>query len=124
MLMRRSRPPSVAMRVIWWAGSDRYAVSATVSSANFARAMTQGTILLMRKDPMPATVRTELERLDPDTIVILGGPGSVSAVPALDGAADQILLLHIPRRSIEDVPDLLLMDLLVHIVDPTSPAGS
>lgn len=149
--------------IVRWAGPDRYAVSANVSRANFSpgvevvylanglasadalaagpvAANTPGPILLMRKDSIPPTVRTELERLDPDKIIILGGPGSVSAVPviapgpdplpdravnillagtdepSLDGAADSIMLLHIPGDRSKLYLISFPRDMLVHIV--------
>lgn len=39
-------------------------------------------LLLVRPDAVPAAVWTELERLDPDRIVIVGGTGAVSAAVA------------------------------------------
>ncbi|MPV87614.1 hypothetical protein GB882_02955, partial [Georgenia ruanii] len=82
------------------AGADRYATSATISAATFPRGVDvayvasgldypdalagaavagrQGApVLLVSPTAVPATVRTELDRLRPGRIVVLGGPGAV-----------------------------------------------
>lgn len=82
-------------------GSDRYATAAAISRARFgsgagtvfiatganfpdalagspAAAKVNGPILLTARDALPAATATELARLHPSTIVILGGTGSVS----------------------------------------------
>ncbi len=82
-------------------GADRYAASAAISRSVFAAglavvyvatglnfpdalsggpvgATNSGPVLLVRKDAVPASVATELERLRPRRIVILGGSASVS----------------------------------------------
>lgn len=82
-------------------GSDRYATATAISRARFvsgagtvfiatganfpdalagspAAAKANGPILLTTRDALPATTATELARLQPSTIVILGGTGSVS----------------------------------------------
>jgi putative cell wall-binding protein len=82
-------------------GADRYATAAAVSSATFApgasRAFvatglefpdalagtlpaifTGGPVLLVRPDSIPDTTRTELARLRPEVVVVLGGPRAVS----------------------------------------------
>lgn len=89
------------------AGSDRYATAVAVSSGTFATATTvfvatglnfpdalgggpvagglPGPLLLVPGTSLPSTVATELSRLDPGTVVILGGTSAVS-----DGVASQI----------------------------------
>jgi putative cell wall-binding protein len=84
------------------AGSDRYATAAAISRSSFAArastvfiatgenfpdalagspaaAQANGPILLTRAAALPAVTATELARLRPSRIVILGGTGSVSA---------------------------------------------
>ncbi|WP_170037139.1 cell wall-binding repeat-containing protein [Georgenia soli] len=85
-----------------WSGTDRYAVSVTVSRAAFpngagvvyvANGLTsadalsaapvagknRAPVLLTQAGSMPAAVQAELKRLDPDRVVVLGGTGAVSA---------------------------------------------
>lgn len=92
---------SYADTVERWGGADRYAVAATVSAVNYpnsgavvfiangiasADALAAGPVaavdysplLLVKKDSIPAVVHTELKRLNPARIIILGGTGSVS----------------------------------------------
>ncbi|WP_382308068.1 cell wall-binding repeat-containing protein [Herbiconiux sp. UC225_62] len=82
-------------------GADRYVVSAAVSrgvfaphpavayvasgevfpdalSGSAAAGLLGGPVLLVTKTGVPADVKTELERLDPDRIVVLGGTNSVA----------------------------------------------
>lgn len=82
-------------------GQDRYEVSAAVSRANYwvgtktvyiasgsvysdalsgsAAAARRGSpVLLTAPNVLPNSIRTELQRIKPERIVILGGPGSVS----------------------------------------------
>ena len=84
------------------AGADRYATAAAISRAAFgagvptafiavgtnfpdalagapASAATRGPLLLVTSTSIPAATRTELGRLKPRRIVILGGTGAVSA---------------------------------------------
>jgi putative cell wall-binding protein len=84
----------------WW-GADRYATSAAISAQafpggadtvylatglNFPDALAgvplvsrvEGPLLLTRQSCVPAVVATEIERLDPAQIVLLGGPLVVS----------------------------------------------
>jgi putative cell wall-binding protein len=84
-----------------WSGEDRYATAAAVSAAAFpqgatvafvatganfpdalaggpAGGVTGGPILLTGRDSVPTATLTELARLGPQTIVILGGPSAVS----------------------------------------------
>lgn len=88
-------------------GADRYAVSALISQQNFSSGSDlvfvasgeiftdalsgapvagsrKAPLLLVRNDSIPAAVHTELRRLHPKTIVILGGPASVSSGVAAD----------------------------------------
>ncbi len=90
------------------AGHDRYATAAAISRTRFgggaatvfiatgasfpdalagspAAASANGPILLTTRDALPSATATELARLRPSTIVILGGPGAVS-----DGVAGQL----------------------------------
>ncbi|WP_291042699.1 cell wall-binding repeat-containing protein [Herbiconiux sp.] len=82
-------------------GTDRYAVSATVSRTSFspgvsvayvasgvvfpdalsgsaAAGRSGGPVLLVRRDGIPTDIETELKRLTPDRIVVLGGTATVS----------------------------------------------
>jgi putative cell wall-binding protein len=83
-------------------GEDRYATSAAVSASHFspadvaevflatgvtapdalsagaAAAVSPGPVLLTRPDSLPPAVRVELDRLDPSTVVIVGGATAVS----------------------------------------------
>jgi VCBS repeat-containing protein len=91
--------------VIRLAGSDRYATSAVVSKANFAAgvpvvyiasglgfpdalsgapvaAIKGGPILLVPGTSIPSVIKTELTRLKPAKIVILGGTSVVSSTVA------------------------------------------
>jgi putative cell wall-binding protein len=91
--------------VIRLAGADRYATSAVVSKANFAAgvpvayissgigfadalagapvaAIKGGPILLVPSTSIPSVIATELTRLKPARIVILGGTASVSSTVA------------------------------------------
>ncbi len=84
------------------AGSDRYATSAAISAASFAPGVSTayiatgsnfpdalsgasvaghagGPVLLVAPTSIPAVVETELSRLQPGRIVILGGTGVVSS---------------------------------------------
>jgi len=83
------------------AGADRYGTAAAISAAAFpspvpvayvatgqnypdalaggpAAAREGGPVLLVRRDSIPAPVATELDRLDPGRIVVLGGSAAVS----------------------------------------------
>lgn len=89
--------------VIRWGGADRYEVSANISRQNFTdgantvyianglasadalaagpvAGINHGPVLLVKKDSIPTVVASELDRLSPTTVVILGGTGSVSAI--------------------------------------------
>jgi PKD repeat protein len=96
-----SAPPT-AGSVDRYAGADRYATAVAISSTHFAANVsvafvTTGTnfpdalagaaaagklgapVLLVAPTFIPPAVKTELTRLNPGAIVILGGPGAVSA---------------------------------------------
>lgn len=87
------------------AGADRYATSAAISQAAFpagnslvvvasgegyadalagapAAAYNNAPVLLVRPDSVPASIASELERLDPETIIVLGGTSTVSTEAA------------------------------------------
>lgn len=94
-------PPDTISRL---AGSDRYGTGASISAANFPVRYWGGTVvyvtagndfpdalagaaaagrlgaplLLVTKTSIPSATATELDRLKPDTIIILGGTGAVS----------------------------------------------
>jgi putative cell wall-binding protein len=82
-------------------GSDRYATSAAISQATFspgvpvvyiatginhpdglagaaAGAIEGGPLLLTKPDSLPATIATELKRLKPQRVVIVGGTAAVT----------------------------------------------
>ncbi|MFN8099677.1 MAG: cell wall-binding repeat-containing protein [Dermatophilaceae bacterium] len=88
-----------------WDGADRYAVSALVSERAFpggsdvvfvasglvfpdslagapVAGSTPAPLLLVRTDRIPETVAAELDRLNPRTIIVLGGTASVRGVVA------------------------------------------
>ena len=83
-------------------GSDRYATSAAVSAATFAPgvpvvyiatglnhpdglggaaagAIEGGPLLLTKTSTLPGSIATELERLKPERVVIVGGTAAISA---------------------------------------------
>jgi putative cell wall-binding protein len=93
--------PSSSLAIQRLAGADRYATAAAISRARFgggastvfvatgagfpdalagapAAAKARGPILLTARDVLPAATATELARLKPGKIVVLGGPGAVS----------------------------------------------
>ena len=93
-----SSDPGESVRV---AGADRYATAAALSKSSFptgapvayvatganfpdalaagpAAAHARGPLLLVARLDVPDVTRTELARLKPDRIVVLGGPGAVS----------------------------------------------
>ncbi|WP_348787157.1 cell wall-binding repeat-containing protein [Leifsonia sp. NPDC080035] len=93
--------PAGAQTVTRLAGSDRHATSAAVSAASFppgapvayvasglqfadavsgspAAARAGGPMLLVTPTSVPASIQTELTRLHPGRIVVLGGTGAVS----------------------------------------------
>jgi putative cell wall-binding protein len=85
-----------------WAGDDRYQTAAAVSRGAFssgpvpvayvatglaypdalaagpAAALQGGPVLLVAPDQIPAAIGTELERLAPERIVVVGGPSAIS----------------------------------------------
>jgi D-alanyl-D-alanine carboxypeptidase len=96
--------PATALTSSRISGADRYATSAAASlaahpapgavdtvylasgqnfpdalSAGPAAAQTAGSLLLTKQDGIPASIRTEIDRLDPKQIVLVGGPGALSA---------------------------------------------
>jgi putative cell wall-binding protein len=93
-----------------WAGKDRYATSATVSTKSFAKGVnvayvasgtgfadalssapvagkSPGPVLLTAPTSLPSAVSTELSRLGPHKVVVIGGTGAVSAAVAQKLAA-------------------------------------
>ena len=93
---------SYAPTVVRWAGADRYATAATISASSFAPGVAVtyvttgstfpdalsggaiagkngGPILLVEPGSVPAATASELARLRPSKIVILGGTGAVNA---------------------------------------------
>jgi putative cell wall-binding protein/uncharacterized protein YkwD len=96
-----SAPPPDPGESVRISGADRYATAAALSSASFgskvsvayiatgadfpdalaagpAAAHAGGPVLLVAKNELPAPTATELARLKPDRIVVLGGTGAVS----------------------------------------------
>ncbi|MGD8169130.1 cell wall-binding repeat-containing protein [Herbiconiux sp. P16] len=99
-------------------GADRYAVSAAVSAHNFepgvpvayvasgevfsdalsasaAAGAGGGVVLLTKPDAIPTPVATELRRLKPQHIVVLGGPATIApevetALRAFSGMVDRL----------------------------------
>lgn len=94
-------------------GADRYATAALLSASQFTpgvpvvyiatgqdfpdglsggplAASTDGPVLLVGRTGVPPAVLAELERLDPQRVVVFGGPGAVSddVVDTLKGAVD------------------------------------
>lgn len=97
-------------KVARWAGADRYVASASISGQSFApgvatvflasgevytdalsgapvAGMTPGPVLLTKRDALPSVIATELRRLQPGRIVVLGGPNTVSDAVANAAAA-------------------------------------
>ena len=111
-------------------GADRYATSAAASrsahpspgtvdtvylasgenfpdalSAGPAAAQSAGSLLLTKRDSLPASIRTEITRLAPTRIVLVGGPGALSA--AVEKAAksltsDVVRVGGIDRYAVSD----------------------
>ena len=96
-----SAPPTPPGTVVRIAGPDRYTTSALISAsafpagastvyvasgANFPDALSAaalagaagGPLLLVTRDSVPASILSELRRLDPDRIVVAGGPNVMS----------------------------------------------
>jgi putative cell wall-binding protein len=96
-----SKLRSYASSVVRWSGADRYATAATISARSFAPGVKAvylatgetfpdalsggavagrvgGPILLVNRNSIPSATATELARLKPAKIVILGGTGVVS----------------------------------------------
>ncbi|WP_232500045.1 cell wall-binding repeat-containing protein, partial [Agromyces humatus] len=86
--------------VVRWAGADRFATSAEISAASFAPGVSSvfiasglsfpdalagapvagssgGPLLLVTGSSIPAVVAKELDRLNPERIVVLGGSGVI-----------------------------------------------
>lgn len=85
-----------------WSGADRYEASAAISQASFEPGVatayiasglvftdalsgspvagkTPGPVLLVKPDEIPGSIASELARLKPDRIVVLGGPNTIGA---------------------------------------------
>jgi putative cell wall-binding protein len=96
-----SKLRSYTSNVVRWSGADRYATAATISARSFAPGVKAvylatgdtfpdalsggavagrvgGPILLVNRNSVPSATATELARLKPAKIVILGGTGVVS----------------------------------------------
>jgi pullulanase-type alpha-1,6-glucosidase len=71
---QRMFDPSVETVVLATAGTYPDALAAGPMAA-----AEEAPILLTRGDGLPAVVREELERLDPSTVVLVGGPAAISA---------------------------------------------
>ena len=89
-------------RVVRHAGADRYETAAAISAATFAPGVTRAVVatgaapwdalagaslrsptLLVTRDDVPGATASELDRLHPGEIVVLGGTEAVSDVTAL-----------------------------------------
>ncbi len=91
----------VLSKVLRWSGADRFATSAAISAKNYnpgvpvayvasgrvytdalsgapVAGKTDGPVLLVDTEAIPEVIRTELRRLTPGRIVILGGPATIS----------------------------------------------
>ncbi|WP_431247035.1 cell wall-binding repeat-containing protein [Leifsonia xyli] len=100
--LRAYAVPPTAQKVARLAGGDRYGTSAAVSAASFpanvpvayvasgllfpdalsgapAAARAGGPVLLVQPTAIPLSIQTELKRLHPGRIVVLGGTTSVSS---------------------------------------------
>ncbi len=96
-----SLAPYTSGTVTRWAGPDRFATSAAISAANFpagvntvfiasgrtfpdalagapVAGLRRSPMLLVDTDSIPDTIKTELQRLNPAKIIILGGDATVS----------------------------------------------
>jgi putative cell wall-binding protein len=94
-------PAAPSLQVVRYAGADRYATAAAVSAASFAPGVPVayiatganfpdalaggsaagfkgGPVLLVGASGVPGSTAAELERLQPDEIVVLGGSSAVS----------------------------------------------
>ena len=82
-------------KVARWAGADRYVASASISGQSFAPGvatvfLASGEVYtdaLSKRDALPSVIATELRRLQPGRIVVLGGPNTVSDAVASAAAA-------------------------------------
>ena len=115
-----SKLRSYAGTVVRWAGSDRFATAAKISANSFApgvkvaylataqtfpdalsggavAGMLGGPILLVKSYGIPGPTSTELARLKPAKIVILGGTGVVS--DAVRSAADKYTAGSVTRLA-------------------------
>ncbi len=102
--------PTVVTSVSRWSGANRYATAVAISQASFSpgvpvaylatgedfpdalagapvAGMTGGPLLLTDPTSLPSVVKTELARLKPAKIVVLGGTGVVSTAVATALAA-------------------------------------
>ncbi|WP_447924844.1 cell wall-binding repeat-containing protein [Georgenia muralis] len=119
----KPRPEPITTAVTRISGADRYDVSAAVSRSAFApgvevayiangltsvdalsaapvAGMNEAPVLLTRTDSVPAAVASELARLEPQRIVVLGGTGAVSS--AVEKQLDQYTAGRVERWSGND----------------------
>lgn len=94
--------PALGQTVTRYSGADRYSTAAAISAARFAPTLEvvyistgqsfpdalaagpaagtrRGPVLLVARDSIPDATADELRRLEPRNIVVVGGPGAVSA---------------------------------------------
>ena len=115
---------AAAATVVRLGGADRYAVSAAVSASTFAAGVPVayvasgetfpdalsgsaaagkqgGPVLLVMKDSIPNSIGSELARLAPKKIVVLGGPNTISdaVVQSLQGTAPTTRVAGADRYS-------------------------
>lgn len=106
--------------VVRWAGADRYSTAATISAKSFAPGVgvaylatadtfpdalsgggvagkVGGPILLVSRDRLPGATATELARLKPGRIVVLGGTGVIS--DSVRAAADRYTAGSVSRLA-------------------------
>jgi putative cell wall-binding protein len=132
-----------AMDVTRIDGGDRYAVSASVSkqvfpvarpvvyvasgevfpdalSGSAAAGRLDGPVLLVKKDAVPADVATELGRLTPLSVVILGGKNTISAAAQaeIDKAA-KVASTRIGGTDRYDTSSIVSQKAFSPITDPT-----
>ena len=100
-------PPDTVHTIVRYSGADRYATAARISeklsplnprvafvatgesfpdalAAGPAAAVAQGPLLLTRGSSLADATRVELDRLDPQNIVVVGGPTAVSDAVVAD----------------------------------------
>ncbi|WP_368498341.1 cell wall-binding repeat-containing protein [Herbiconiux sp. A18JL235] len=72
--------PTDMVKTVYVASGENYpdALAGAAGTAAPENGTARGPLLLTRKGELPASVDAELQRLSPERIIVLGGPGSVS----------------------------------------------